>query len=130
MQGEERMDRRLLDAEMLAGHLVPKNSMFAFLAARRAEVSRMRSSPTCSPPAGRPSIPATVMAAVIALQTLHDYSDRETAGAVRFDVRWKVACGLAVDDEGFDASTLVYWRRRIAKSERPHRINDAIRKIV
>ena len=52
MQGEERMDRRLLDAEMLAGHLVPKSSMFAFLAARRAEVSRMRSSPTCSPPAG------------------------------------------------------------------------------
>ncbi len=41
-----------------------------------------------------------------------------------------MACGLAVDDEGFDASTLVYWRRRIAKSERPHRINDAIRKIV
>ena len=79
---------------------------------------------------GRPSIPATVIAAVIALQTLHDYSDRETAEAVRFDVRWKVACGLAVDDEGFDASTLVYWRRRIAKSERPHRINDAIRKIV
>jgi len=71
-----------------------------------------------------------VIAAVIALQTLHDYSDRETAEAVRFDVRWKVACGLAVDDEGFDASTLVYWRRRIAKSERPHRINDAIRKIV
>ena len=52
---------------------------------------------------GRPSIPATVMAAVIALRTLHDYSDRETAGAVRFDARWKVACGLAVDDEGFDA---------------------------
>ena len=31
---------------------------------------------------------------------------------------------------GFDPSTLVYWRNRIAKSERPHRINDAIRKVV
>ena len=36
MQGEERMDRQLLDAEMLAGHLVPPGSMFAFLAAHRA----------------------------------------------------------------------------------------------
>jgi transposase len=131
MQGEERMDRQLLDAEMLAGHLVPRGSMFAFLAAHRAEVFPDEEFADLFPSGrGRPSIPATVMAAVIALQALHDYSDREAAEAVRFDVRWKVACGLAVDDEGFDPSTLVYWRRRIAKSECPHRVNDAIRKIV
>lgn len=131
MQGEERMDRQLLDAEMLAGHLVPQGSMFAFLAAHRAGVFPDEDfADLFSSGRGRPSIPATVMAAVIALQALHDYSDRETAEAVRFDVRWKVACGLAVDDEGFDPSTLVYWRRRIAKSQRPHRVNDAVRKIV
>jgi hypothetical protein len=38
MQGFERADRQLLDAEMLAGHLVPDGSMFAFLAAHRGEV--------------------------------------------------------------------------------------------
>ena len=38
MQGDERIDRELLDAAALAGHLVPENSMFAFLAAHRAEV--------------------------------------------------------------------------------------------
>ena len=131
MQGEERMDRQLLDAEMLAGHLVPRGSMFAFLAAHRAGVFPDEEFADLFPSGrGRPSIPATVMAAVIALQALHDYSDREAAEAVRFDVRWKVACGLAVDDPGFDPSTLVYWRRRIAKSARPHRVNDAIRKIV
>jgi Transposase domain (DUF772) len=70
------------------------------------------------------------MAAVMTLQTLHDYSDRETAEAVRFDVRWKVAIGAALDDPGFDPSTLVYWRRRIAKSERPHRVNDAVKAVV
>jgi hypothetical protein len=70
------------------------------------------------------------MAAILALQALCDYSDRETAEAVRFDVRWKVACGLAVDDQGFDPSSLVYWRNRIARSARPHRVNDAVRKIV
>lgn len=59
---------------------------------------------------GRPSIPASVMASVLVLQTLQDLSDRETAEAVRCDLRWKVATGMALDDKGFDPSTLVYWR--------------------
>jgi transposase-like protein DUF772/DDE family transposase len=130
MQGFERMDRELTDAEMLAGHLVPEGSMFAFLAAHRAEVFPDADYADLFAAFGRPSLPATRMAAVLALQSLHDFSDRETAEAVRFDVRWKVACGLAIDDQGFDPSSLVYWRGRIAKSERPHRVNDAIRKIV
>jgi DDE family transposase/transposase-like protein DUF772 len=132
MQGSERMDRQLLDAQMLAGHLVPAGSMFAFLAAHRAEVfpDADYADLFAAPGVGRPSLPATRMAAILALQALCDYSDRETAEAVRFDVRWKVACGLAVDDAGFDPSSLVYWRRRIARSQRPHRVNDAVRKIV
>ncbi len=132
MQGFERMDREFTDAELLAGHLIPAGSMFAFLAAHRAEVFPDADyADLFAPPGfGRPSLPATRMAAVLALQTLHDYSDRETAEAVRFDVRWKVACGLAIDDQGFDPSSLVYWRKRIAGSERPHRVNDAVRKIV
>jgi IS5 family transposase len=132
MQGFERADRQLLDTEALAGHLIPENSMFAFLAAHRAEVfPDAEYADLFAPPGfGRPSVPATRMAAVMTLQTLHDYSDRETAEAVKFDVRWKVACGLALDDPGFDPSTLVYWRRRIAKSQRPQRINGAVRKVV
>jgi IS5 family transposase len=70
------------------------------------------------------------MAAVLTLQALHDYSDRETAEAVRFDVRWKVAIGAPLDDPGFDPSTLVYWRRRLARSQHPHRVNDAVRKVI
>jgi Transposase domain (DUF772)/Transposase DDE domain len=132
MQGFERMDREFTDAELLAGHLVPAGSMFAFLAAHRADVFPDADyADLFAPPGfGRPSLPATRMAAVLALQTLHDYSDRETAEAVRFDMRWKVACGLAIEDGGFDPSSLVYWRKRIAKSQRPHRVNDAVRKIV
>ena len=130
MQGFERMDRELTDAEMLAGHLVPAGSMFAFLAAHRAEVFPDADYADLFAAFGRPSLPATRMAAVLALQSLHDFSDRETAEAVRFDVRWKVACGLAIDDQGFDPSSLVYWRGRIARSERPHRVNEAIRLIV
>jgi len=132
MQGFERADRQLLDAEMLAGQLVAAGSMFGFLAGHRAEVFPDADYADLFAPrgVGRPSLPATRMAAVLTLQTLHDYSDRETAEAVRFDVRWKVACGLAVDDPGFDPSSLVYWRNRIARSARPHRVNDVVRKIV
>ena len=132
MQGFEPEDRKFLDAAAVAGHLVAENSMFAFLAAHRAEVfCDADYADLFAPPGlGRPSIPATQMAAVLTLQVLHDYSDRETAEAVRFDVRWKVAIGAALDDAGFDPSTLVYWRNRIARSQRPHRVNDAVRKVV
>jgi Transposase DDE domain/Transposase domain (DUF772) len=132
MQGFERADRQFLDAAAVAGHLVPAGSMFAFLAAHRAEVFPDAGyADLFSPPGvGRPSLPATQMAAVLTLQALHDYSDRETAEAVRFDVRWKVAIGSSLDDPGFDASSLVYWRRRLAKSGRPHRVNDAVKTVI
>ena len=45
-------------------------------------------------------------------------------------MRWKVAIGAPLDDPGFDPSSLVYWRNRIAKSARPHRISDAVRKVI
>lgn len=71
---------------------------------------------------GRPSIPPDVVAAVIVLQTLYGLSDREAADAVPFDLRWKAACGVAVDAGSFHPSTLTYWRRRLAASGGPHRI--------
>src|SRR4249920_3586461 len=132
MQGFERMDRQLTDTAALAGHLVPAGGVFGFLAAHRAEVfpDADYADLFAPPGVGRPSIPATRMAAVLTLQALHDCSDRETAEAVRFDVRWKVAIGVSLDDRGFDPSSLVYWRNRIARSARPHRVNNAVRKIV
>jgi hypothetical protein len=38
MQGRSRMDRELLDAGEVSGHLVPAGSMFAFLAEHRGEL--------------------------------------------------------------------------------------------
>ena len=66
MQGFERADRQLPDAAALAGHLVPAGSMFAFLAAHRAGVFPDADyADLFAPPGfGRPSVPATQMAAV------------------------------------------------------------------
>ena len=62
VQGVERADRELLDAEALVGHLVAPGSMFAFLAAHRQEVFADEEFEDLFPSGkGRPSIPASVM---------------------------------------------------------------------
>jgi hypothetical protein len=131
MQGIERADRQLLDAGALVGHLVPAGSMFGFLAAHRGELFTDEDFADLFPSRkGRPSVPASVMASVLVLQVLHDYSDAEAADAARCDLRWKAACGFPLDHGGLDPSTLVYWRRRLAKSGRPHRVSDAVAKVI
>ncbi len=131
MQGVERADRKLLDAAALVGHLVPEGSMFWFLAAHRGQLFPDQEFADLFPSGrGRPSLPAPVAAAILTLQALHDLSDAETAEAARCDLRWKVAVGMALDDTGFHPSTLTYWRQRLARSQRPHRINDAVKRVV
>jgi hypothetical protein len=131
MQGAERADRQLLDAAALVGHLVPEGSVFAFLAAHRGEVFPPELFADLFPGVtGRPSLPGEVAASVLVLQALHDLSDRDAVAAVRCDLRWKVACGLPLDHEGFHPTTLTYWRRRLAASGRPDRIFDAVRSVI
>ena len=131
MQGVERADRQLLDAGALVGHLVPEGSMFAFLAEHRGQLFPDEEFADLFPSGrGRPSMPASVAASILTLQTLLDLSDAETSEAARCDLRWKVACGMALDHKGFHPSTLTYWRQRLARSARPHRINDAVKKVV
>ena len=131
MQGRERADRQLLDAQALVGHLVPAGSMFAFLAAHRSELFTDEDFADLFPSGcGWPSVPASVMASVMVLQVLHDYSDAEAAEAARCDLRWKAACGFPLDHGGFDRSTLVYWRQRLAKPGRPHRVSDAVKTVI
>jgi hypothetical protein len=131
MQGRERADRQLLDAASLVGHLVPEGSVFAFLAEHRSEVFAAELFADLFPAStGRPSLPGEVAASVLVLQALHDLSDRDAVAAVRCDLRWKVACGLPLDHEGFHPTTLTYWRRRLAASDRPDRVFEAVRAVV
>ena len=79
---------------------------------------------------GRPSVPADVIATVLVLQSLEGLSDRDALQAVRTDLRWKVAAGLALDDEGFHPTVLTLWRNKLRPSERPERIFDAVRAVI
>jgi IS5 family transposase len=131
MQGRSDDQREILDAESVAGHLLKAGSVFGFLAEHRRELFPDEMFRDLFPSGrGRPSVPADVMAAVITLQSLHGLSDSETVDAVTFDLRWKTACGMAVTDAGFHATTLTYWRRRLAASDRPNRIFEAVKEVV
>jgi hypothetical protein len=131
MQGRSRLERDLWDAGEVSGHLVPPGSVFAFLAEHRRElfpdefVADLFPSQT-----GRPSLPADLVGSVLVLKELHDLSDTQTADALKFDIRWKVACGRSLLQMSFDPSTLVYWRKRIAKSDRPDRVFDAVAQVI
>ncbi|SBS79814.1 transposase [uncultured Mycobacterium sp.] len=131
MQGRCEDQRELLDAESVAGHLLKSDSVFAFLAAHRSELFPEEMFADLFPSRrGRPSVPAEVMASVITLQALHGLSDNETVEAVTFDLRWKAACGLPITAGAFHSTTLTYWRRRLAASDRPNRIFEAVKAVV
>ena len=131
MQGQSRMDRELLDAGEMAGHLVPPGSVFAFLAEHRGELfPGSFTADLFGSRTGRPSLPADLIGSVLVLKELHDLSDAQTADALKFDIRWKVACGRSLTQMSFDPSVLVYWRRRIAASDRPGRVFDAVAEVI
>ncbi len=117
--------------ESVAGHLLKPGSVFAFLAEHRRELFGDELFADLFPSGrGRPSVPVDVMASVITLQALHGLSDSETVDAVTYDLRWKAACGLAIAVGAFHPTTLTYWRRRLAASDRPNRIFDAVRQVI
>jgi len=131
MQGQSSPDRELLDADAVVGHLVPAGSVYRFLADHRGRVFPDELfADLFGSERGRPSQPADVVATVLVLQSLEGLSDRDACQALRTDLRWKVAAGLALDDEGFHPTVLTYWRRRLRGSDAPERIFDAVRQVV
>ncbi len=131
VQGESDRQRELLDVESVAGHLLESGRVFALLAGHRDRLFPSELFADLFPwRRGRPSIPGEVIAAVIVLQALYGHSDREAVDALTFDLRWKAACGYAIDAKGFDPSTLTYWRRRLAASDRPQRIFEVVREVI
>jgi transposase len=64
-------------------------------------------------PRGRPSIPPSMVVLAMLLEYHDDCSDAEAEQRMRFDLRWKHALGLGLEDEGFDATVLCRFRRKL-----------------
>ncbi len=131
VQGKSDPSPKLLDAATLCRHLVTEGSVHAFLADHRTELFPDELfSDLFVAGRGRPSVPADVMASAMILKELEGLSDRQAADALRCDIAWKVACGLALDDEGVHYTVFTYWRQRLRLSQAPDRIGEAVRAVV
>jgi len=79
---------------------------------------------------GRRSVPPSIVAVVMVLQRLEGLSDRESVSRFAFDARWRYAAGVGGWDssswKGFAHTVLVDMRARLAASESPRRIFDAV----
>jgi transposase len=64
-------------------------------------------------PRGRPSIPPSMVVLAMLLEYHDDCSDAEAEQRMRFDLRWKHALGMGLEDEGFDATVLCRFRRKL-----------------
>jgi IS5 family transposase len=131
VQGKSDPNPELLDAGALCRQLVPDGSVYALLADHRAELFPDEDFADLFPSGtGRPSVPAQVMASAMVLKELEGLSDRQAADALRCDIRWKVACGLALDHPGVHFTVFTYWRTRLERSDRPERIREAVAQVI
>jgi hypothetical protein len=64
---------------------------------------------------GRPEIDPAFLSGVTILQMMERLPDRQAIMACQYDARWRLALGISEDWAGIDASTLVYFRRRLVK---------------
>jgi IS5 family transposase len=120
-----------MDAAALVGHLVRSGTVYALLAEHRQRLfPDSLFTDLFGSGRGRPSVPADVIATVMVLQALEGLSDRDAVEALRSDLRWKVAAGLRLDDEGFHPTVLTLWRNKLRVSDRPQRIFEAVQAVV
>src|SRR5919109_3195926 len=107
----------MFDAAGLIGPL-PEGSFFALLAEHGERIVRDEDFAECySQRMGRPSIPPSLLAKVLLLQYRTGVSDEQAMECVAWDLRWKIALGLAVDHRGWHPTTLTKFRARLLLHE-------------
>ena len=65
------------------------------------------------PDNGRDSVPPSLLATALLLQSHDKVSDAEAKARADFDIRWKVALGIEVEDRPFAKSTLQVFRAQL-----------------
>jgi Transposase DDE domain/Transposase domain (DUF772) len=98
---------------------VGRNSFYGFLALHRAELfcDENFADLYCSDN-GRPSVPPSLLATALLLQAYEGASDEEAKARADFDLRWKVALGVGLEERPFAKSTLQLFRARLILHER------------
>jgi len=93
---------------------VGEDTFYGFLARHRPELFRDDDFVSLyTQNNGRTSVPPSILAKALLLQSHDRVSDAEAAERARFDIRWKVALGIGVDDAPFVKSTLQAFHARL-----------------
>jgi hypothetical protein len=103
----------MFDAAGLVGPL-PEGSFFAMLAEHGERIVRDEDFAECySERMGRPSIPPSLLAKVLLLEYRCGLSDEAAMESLTWDLRWKIALGLPIDQRAFHPTTLTKFRARL-----------------
>jgi hypothetical protein len=98
---------------------VRRDSFYGFLASHREELfSDADFADLYCPDNGRPSVPPSLLATALLLQAYEGISDEEAKARADFDLRWKVALGVGLEERPFAKSTLQLFRARLIIHER------------
>jgi hypothetical protein len=102
---------------------VGRDSFYGFLASHRGELFRDEDfTDLYCPDNGRPSVPPSLLAVTLLLQVHNRVSDEEAKARADFDLRWKVALGIGLEERPFAKSTLQLFRARLILHERARAI--------
>jgi IS5 family transposase len=114
MLGKRSPQDDLFDADHQYLSFVGTDSFYAYLSRHRHELFRDDdfASLYCLTN-GRTSIPPSVMACALLLQWYDNVSDQEAVDRATFDLRWKVALGLQMQEEPFAKGTLWLFRTQL-----------------
>jgi hypothetical protein len=98
---------------------VRRDSFYGFLALHREELFCDEDfADLYCPDNGRPSVPPSLLATALLLQFYEGVSDEEAKARADFDLRWKVALGIGLEERPFAKSTLQLFRARLIIHER------------
>ncbi|RKX21824.1 MAG: IS1182 family transposase [Candidatus Zixiibacteriota bacterium] len=93
---------------------IGENTFYGFLAKQRHRLFHDEEfADLYCPDNGRPSVPPSLMAVALLLQAHDKVSDAEATSRSRYDLRWKVALGLEIDENLFAKSTLQTFRAQL-----------------
>src|SRR6266702_656433 len=118
MLGQRSAQWGMFEADALYGDFVGRKNFYGFLASPRNELFRDEDfAALYCRDHGRPSVPPSLLATALVLQTYDRVSDDEATRRAAFDLQWKVALGVELDVRPFAKSTLQEFRAQLIVHE-------------
>jgi Transposase DDE domain/Transposase domain (DUF772) len=114
MLGKRSAQRGLFEADTLFADFVGQRTFYTYLASQRDELFRDQDfAALYCRDNGRPSVPPSLLATALVLQTYDGVSDEEAKQRADYDLRWKVALGVELETRPFAKSTLQEFRAQL-----------------